>query len=424
MKSHTSGSSTVSINRNTCNSTVQITSNKISLENIICEKLPEKLKGKIIETLTVKETNKKYNNVCAGSIWWSYGAYLKLPTTNCCSSSKICGNCHIDPRFDGYQGFCGEQMKTGKCKNKYCKRVHILEIEAINYTSIIAKNTTTSSATASSATASTSASATIINFRFDFLSTKEFPKLSIKEYTKKQSLNNVWDESFQILKIIKVLIQKKPVIIKKENPVIIKEENPVIIKEENPVIIKEENPVITEEKNPVITKVKLIITNEQPFSVKVKLSFNNINSLIIIDDDGFILVQRNRKFKTSRPTSPVSIISNLKPTPLDFQPNILQKMRNDFNKSPTSEKIKSNISKKVLKNKNKKEKELKNKKEEELKIKKEEELKIKKEEELKIKKEEELQTKIFDNSDEYDEESDDLYDSDDSDYDTKFWSKK
>ena len=408
MKSHTSGSSTVSINRNTCNSTVQITSNKISLENIICEKLPEKLKGKIIETLTVKETNKKYNNVCAGSIWWSYGAYLKLPTTNCCSSSKICGNCHIDPRFDGYQGFCGEQMKTGKCKNKYCKRVHILEIEAINYTSIIAKNTTTSSATASSATASTSASATIINFRFDFLSTKEFPKLSIKEYTKKQSLNNVWDESFQILKIIKVLIQKKPVIIKKENPVIIKEENPVIIKEENPVIIKEENPVITEEKNPVITKVKLIITNEQPFSVKVKLSFNNINSLIIIDDDGFILVQRNRKFKTSRPTSPVSIISNLKPTPLDFQPNILQKMRNDFNKSPTSEKIKSNISKKVLKNKNKKEKELKNKKEEE----------------LKIKKEEELQTKIFDNSDEYDEESDDLYDSDDSDYDTKFWSKK
>ena len=47
MKSHTSGSSTVSINRNTCNSTVQITSNKISLENIICEKLPEKLKGKI-----------------------------------------------------------------------------------------------------------------------------------------------------------------------------------------------------------------------------------------------------------------------------------------------------------------------------------------------------------------------------------------
>lgn len=38
MKSHTSDSSTVPINRNAHNSTVPITSNKISLENIICEK--------------------------------------------------------------------------------------------------------------------------------------------------------------------------------------------------------------------------------------------------------------------------------------------------------------------------------------------------------------------------------------------------
>ena len=388
MKSHTSDSSTVPINRNARNSTVPITSNKISLENIICEKVPEK--SKIIETITVKETNKKYNNVCAGSIWWSYGAYLKLPTTNCCSSSKICGNCHIDPRFDGYQGFCGEQIKTGKCKNKNCKRVHIKEIDAINYTNIITKNTTTTTTTTAS---SAKSSSIVINFRFDLLSTKEFPKLSIKEYTKKQSLNNVWDESLQILKIIKVLIQKKP----------------VITKEENPVITKEEHPVITKEENPVITKVKLIITNEQPFSVKVKLSFNNYNSLIIIDDDGFILVQRNRKFKTSRPTSPVSITSNLKQEPLVFEPNILQKMRNNFNKFPTSEKSKSYISKKEILQKIKKEKELKK-----------EELKKKKEE---LKKEE-LKTKLSEDSDEYDEDSDDLYDSDDSDYDTKFWSKK
>ena len=404
MKS-TSDSSTVPINRNARNSTVPITSNIISLENVIQEKLPEKLKGKIIKTLTVKETNKEYVKVCAGSIWWSLGAYLKLPTTNCCSSSKICGNCHIDPRFDGYQGFCGEQIKTGKCNNKNCKRVHIKEIDAINYTNIITKNTTTTTTTSSA-----KSSSIVINFRFDLLSTKEFPKLSIKEYTKKQSLNNVWDESLQILKIIKVLIQKNPVIVKKENPVITKEENPVITKVENPVITKEENPVITKEENPVITKVKLMITNEQPFLVKVKLSFNNINSLIIIDDDGFILVQRNRKFKTSRPTSPVSITSNLKQEPLVFEPNILQKMRNNFNKFPTSEKSKSYISKKEILQKIKKEKELKK-----------EVLKKKKEEELK---KEELKTKISDDSDEYDEDSDDLYDSDDSDYDTKFWSRK
>ena len=401
MKSHTSDSSTVPINRNARNSTVPTTSNIISLEHVIKETLPEKLKGTIIKTITVKETNKEYVKVCACSIWWSLAAYLKLPTTNCCSSSKICGNCHIDPRFDGYQGFCGEQLKTGKCKNKYCKRVHIKEIDAINYTNIITKNTTTTTTTSSA-----KSSSIVINFRFDLLSTKEFPKLSIKEYTKKQSLNTVWNESLQILKIIKVLIQ----------------ENPVITKKEQPVITKEEHPVITKEENPVITKVKLMITNEQPFSVKVKLSFNNINSLIIIDDDGFILVQRNRKFKTSRPTSPVSIISNLKQEPLVFEPNILQKMRNNFNKFPTSEKSKSYISKKEILQKIKKEKELKkevlkNKKEEELK--KEEQLK--KEEELK---KEELKTKLSEDSDEYDEDSDDLYDSDDSDYDTKFWSRK
>ena len=425
MKSTTSDS-TVNTNKNGYKSTSTVTSNIISLENIIQEKLPEKLKGKITPIITIKETKKTFKNVCAGCIWWPFGVFSKLPTTNCCSSPKICSNCHIDVRYDGLLGLCGEQLKTGKCTNKYCKRAHVLEVDGVNYTRIF-----TNKSNNNSSISNTRSTTIIIKINFDITSAKDFPELPFKQNTKNKCLNNIniWNEPLQIIKVwnvIKVSVNKNQVIANK---------NQVVANENQ--IVANENQIVANETS-VITKVKLLITNEPPFNIKVKLSIisdqsnTNLNVSIknvqqVIDNDGFILVQR----KIKNPTSPKSvmspILSSRKSTssPIIFEPNMLEKLRNEFNKSPTFEKVKHNISKKVLK----KEKDI---------IKKEI-----KEKEIKEKEEKEIKEKILDNSssiivkssmlqndlNKYEDDSDELEDSDydydsDEDYNSKFWPKK
>jgi hypothetical protein len=157
----------------------------------------------------------------------------------------------------------------------------------------------------------------------------------------------------------------------------------------------------------------------------VQLSINEIQSAIntnlkllssiIIDNDGYTLVQRNRK--TSSPVSvlspelvtsfsPISLTSKSKSSPLMFEPNMLQKLRNDFNKSPTFEKVKPNISKKVLKKENAQ----KNKE------------KVLKSKENILNKNSKDDSENDSNSD---SDSDSNYDYDsDEDYNSKFWSKK
>ena len=148
---------------------------------------------------------------------------------------------------------------------------------------------------------------------------------------------------------------------------------------------------------------------------------------IIIDDDGYILVQRHRKTPSpvsvispiplSSPApvispvsvtsfSPIELPSKSTSSPLMFEPNILQKLRNDFNKSPIFVKVKPNISKKVLKKENAQ----KNK------------------EEVLKSKENILNKNSKDDSDsdsdsDYESDSNSDYDSDE-DYNSKFWSKK
>ena len=423
MTSHTSDS-TVTTNRNGNNSTVSVTnSNKISLEYTIKEHSPKNLKGKTIDKITIKETKKEFKDVCAECILYPYLIYSKESTTDCCSSPKKCGNRHVDVRFDGFLGICGEHLKTGKCKNKYCKRAHILEVDSIDYTRISTKSTnkSTNSFTNSSTNSSICISTTVL-ICFDVTSVKDFPKLPFKLNTKKQcsnnmSSNNVWNKPLQILQIIKIT---------KEKPAI-NEEKPVI-NEEKPTI-NEEKPVINEEK-PTIIKVKILITNEQPLIVKVQLSINEIQSAIntnlklsssiIIDDDGYILVQRNRKTSTSPVSviypesvtsfSPISLTSKSNSSPLMFEPNILQKLRNDFNKSPTFVKVKPNISKKILKKENAQ----KNK---------EEVLKSKENILNKNSKDDSKDDSDSDSDSDYESDSNYDYDSDE-DYNSKFWSKK
>jgi len=431
MKSHTSDS-TVTTNRNGHNSTVSVTtSNKISLEDTIKEHSPKNLKGKTISKITIKETKKEFKDVCAECILYPYLIYSKESTTDCCSSPKKCGNRHVDVRFDGFLGICGEHLKTGKCKNKYCKRAHVLEVDSIDYTRISSKSTnkSTNNSTNSFTNSSICISTTIV-ICFDVTSVKDFPKLPFKQNTKKRcsnnmASNNVWNKPLQILQIIKIT-KEKPTITK-EKPVI-NEEKPVI-NEEKPVI-NEKKLVINEEK-PAIIKVKILITNEQPLIVKVQLSINEIQSTIntnlklssiIIDDDGYILVQRNRKTSTSPVSvmypesetsfSPISLTSKSKSSPLMFEPNMLQKLRNDFNKSPTFEKVKPNISKKVLKKENAQ----KNK----------EEVLKSKENILNKNSKDDSENESDSDSDsdsDYDSDSNSDYDSDE-DYNSKFWSKK
>ena len=428
MKSHTCDS-TVTTNHNGNNSAVLVTnSNNISLEDTIKEHSPNNLKGKTICKITIKETKKEFKDVCAECILYPYLIYSKESTTDCCSSPKKCGNRHVDVRFDGFLGICGEHLKTGKCKNKYCKRAHVLEVDSIDYTRISTKST-------NSSTNSSICISTTILICFDITSSKDFPELPFKENTKNQysniSSNNVWNKPLQILQIIKIT-KDKPVI-NKENLAINKEKS--VINEEKPVITKqklainkenlsinEEKPVINEEKPPII-KVKLVITNEQPLIIKVQLSINEIQSAIntnlkllssiIIDNDGYTLVQRNRK--TSSPVSvispelvtsfsPISLTSKSKSSPLMFEPNMLQKLRNDFNKSPTFEKVKPNISKKVLKKEN-----------------------AQKNKEKVLKSKENILNKNSkdDSENDSDSDSDSNYDYDsDEDYNSKFWSKK
>ena len=414
MKSHTSDS-TVTTNRNGHNSTVSVTnSNKISLEDTIKDHSPKNLKGKTICKITIKETKKEFKDVCAECILYPYLIYSKESTTDCCSSPKKCGNRHVDVRFDGFLGICGEHLKTGKCKNKYCKRAHVLEVDSIDYTRISTKSTnkSTNSFTNSSTNSSICISTTIV-ICFDVTSAKDFPKLPFKQNTKKRcsnnmASNNVWNKPLQILQIIKIT---------KEKPTITKEKP----------VINEEKLVINEEK-PAIIKVKILITNEQPLIVKVQLSINEIQSAIntnlklsssiIIDDEGYILVQRNRKTSTSPISvmypesetsfSPISLTS--KSSPLMFEPNMLQKLRNDFNKSPTFEKVKPNISKKVLKKENAQ----KNK---------EEVLKSKENILNKNSKDDSENESDSDSDSDYDSDSNSDYDSDE-DYNSKFWSKK
>jgi len=439
MKSHTSDS-TVTTNQNGHNSTVSVTtSNKISLEDTIKDHSPKNLKGKTISKITIKETKKEFKDVCAECILYPYLIYSKESTTDCCSSPKKCGNRHVDVRFDGFLGICGEHLKTGKCKNKYCKRAHVLEVDSIDYTRISTKSTnnSTNSFTNSFTNSSICISTTIL-ICFDVTSVKDFPKLPFKQNTKKRcsnnmASNNVWNKPLQILQIIKITkekptINKENLVINKENLSInkekpaINEEKPAI-NEEKPAI-NEEKPAINEEK-PAIIKVKLLITNEQPLIIKVQLSINtnlkllinNIKPSIIIDNDGYTLVQRNRK--TSSPVSvmspelvtsfsPISLTSKSKSSPLIFEPNMLQKLRNDFNKSPTIVKVKPNISKKVLKKEN-----------------------AQKNKEEVLKSKENILNKTFKDNSEYESdsesesesESDYDYDSDE-DYNSKFWSKK
>jgi hypothetical protein len=451
MKSHTSDS-TVTTNQNGHNSTVSVTtSNKISLEDTIKDHSPKNLKGKTIGKITIKETKKEFKDVCAECILYPYLIYSKESTIDCCSSSKKCGNRHVDVRFDGFLGICGEHLKTGKCKNKYCKRAHVLEVDSIDYTRIstnksthISTNSSTRISTNSSANSSIRISTTIF-ICFDITSATDFPKLPIKQNTKKRysnnvSSNNVWNEPQQILKIIKMCnmlpVTKEKHVINKENHVINKENH--VINKENHVINKEK-PAINEEK-PATIKVKILITNEQPLIVKVKLSINEIQSAIntnlklsinnmhpsiIIDDDGYILVQRHRKTPSpvsvispiplSSPApvispvsvtsfSPIELPSKSTSSPLMFEPNMLQKLRNDFNKSPIFVKVKPNISKKVLKKENAQ----KNK------------------EEVLKSKENILNKNSKDDSDsdsDYESDSNSDYDSDE-DYNSKFWSKK
>ena len=450
MKSHTCDSTVTTTTRNAHNSTVSVTpSNKISLEDTIKENSPKNLKGKIINKITIKETKKEFKDVCAECILYPYLIYSKEPITDCCSSPKKCGNRHVDVRFDGFLGICGEHLKTGKCTNKYCKRAHVLEVDSIDYTRIstnkstrISTNSSTRISTNSSANSSIRISTTIF-ICFDITSATDFPKLPIKQNTKKRcsnnmSSNNVWNEPLQILKIIK-MCNMLPVTKEKH---VINEEKHVINEEKH--VINEENHVINEEK-PTIIKVKLLITNEQPLIVKVKLSINEIQSVIntnlklsinnmqpsiIIDDDGYILVQRHRKTP-----SPVSVISHIPVTshvpvtspvpvtsfspielpskstssPLMFEPNTLQKLRNDFNKSPTFVKVKPNISKKVLKKENaQKNKEALKTKENILNKKSNDESNVKYE---------------SDSDDNSDSDNDSDYDSD-YDYKSKFWPKK
>jgi hypothetical protein len=420
MKSHTSDS-TVTTNRNGHNSTVSVTtSNKISLEDTIKDHSPKNLKGKTISKITIKETKKEFKDVCAECILYPYLIYSKESTTDCCSSPKKCGNRHVDVRFDGFLGICGEHLKTGKCKNKYCKRAHVLEVDSIDYTCISTKST-------NSSTNSSICISTTILICFDITSSKDFPELPFKQNTKNQYLNmssnNVWNKPLQILQIIQI-IKEKPIInkenlaINKEKPVITKQK--LAINKEN-LSINEEKPVINEEKPPII-KVKLVITNEQPLIIKVQLSINEISAIntnlkllssIIIDNDGYTLVQRNRK--TSSPVSvlspelvtsfsPISLTSKSKSSPLMFEPNMLQKLRNDFNKSPTFEKVKPNISKKVLKKEN-----------------------AQKNKEKVLKSKENILNKNSKDDSENDSnsDSDSNYDYDsDEDYNSKFWSKK
>jgi hypothetical protein len=412
MKSHTCDS-TVTTNRNGHNSTVSVTtSNKISLEDTIKDHSPKNLKGKTISKITIKETKKEFKDVCAECILYPYLIYSKESTTDCCSSPKKCGNRHVDVRFDGFLGICGEHLKTGKCKNKYCKRAHVLEVDSIDYTCISTKSTnnSTNSFTNSFTNSSICISTTIL-ICFDVTSVKDFPKLPFKQNTKKRcsnnmASNNVWNKPLQILQIIKIT---------KEKPTINKEN--LVINKEKPVI-NEEKPAINEEK-PAIIKVKLLITNEQPLIIKVQLSINtnlkllinNRQPSIIIDNDGYTLVQRNRK--TSSPVSvmspelvtsfsPISLTSKSKSSPLIFEPNILEKLRNDFNKSPTFVKVKPNISKKVLKKEN---------------------AQKNKEEVLKSKENILNKNSKDDSENDYDSDSDSDYDSDE-DYNSKFWSKK
>ena len=428
MKSHTSDS-TVTTNQNGHNSTVSVTtSNKISLEDTIKDHSPKNLKGKTISKITIKETKKEFKDVCAECILYPYLIYSKESTIDCCSSSKKCGNRHVDVRFDGFLGICGEHLKTGKCKNKYCKRAHVLEVDSIDYTRISTKSTnnSTNSFTNSFTNSSICISTTIL-ICFDVTSVKDFPKLPFKQNTKKRcsnnmASNNVWNKPLQILQIIKIT-KEKPTI-NKENLVINKEN--LSINKEKPAI-NEEKPAINEEK-PAIIKVKLLITNEQPLIIKVQLSINEIQSAIntnlklssiIIDNDGYTLVQRNRK--TSSPVSvmspelvtsfsPISLTSKSKSSPLMFEPNILEKLRNDFNKSPTFVKVKPNISKKVLKKEN---------------AQKNKEVVLKSKENIlnKNSKDDSENKSESDSDSDYDSDSNSDYDSDE-DYNSKFWSKK
>jgi hypothetical protein len=435
MKSHTSDS-TVTTNQNGHNSTVSVTtSNKISLEDTIKDHSPKNLKGKTISKITIKETKKEFKDVCAECILYPYLIYSKESTIDCCSSSKKCGNRHVDVRFDGFLGICGEHLKTGKCKNKYCKRAHVLEVDSIDYTRISTKSTnnSTNSFTNSFTNSSICISTTIL-ICFDVTSVKDFPKLPFKQNTKKRcsnnmASNNVWNKPLQILQIIKITkekptINKENLVINKENLVINKEN--LSINKEKPAI-NEEKPAINEEK-PAIIKVKLLITNEQPLIIKVQLSINEIQSAIntnlklssiIIDNDGYTLVQRNRK--TSSPVSvmspelvtsfsPISLTSKSKSSPLMFEPNILEKLRNDFNKSPTFVKVKPNISKKVLKKEN---------------AQKNKEVVLKSKENIlnKNSKDDSENKSESDSDSDYDSDSNSDYDSDE-DYNSKFWSKK
>jgi hypothetical protein len=445
MKSHTCDS-TVTTNHNGNNSAVLVTtSNKISLEDTIKDHSPKNLKGKTISKITIKETKKEFKDVCAECILYPYLIYSKESTTDCCSSPKKCGNRHVDVRFDGFLGICGEHLKTGKCKNKYCKRAHVLEVDSIDYTRISTKSTnnSTNSFTNSFTNSSICISTTIL-ICFDVTSVKDFPKLPFKQNTKKRcsnnmASNNVWNKPLQILQIIKITkekptINKENLVINKENLSInkkkpaINEEKPAI-NEEKPAI-NEEKPAINEEK-PAIIKVKLLITNEQPLIIKVQLSINTnlkLLSSIIIDNDGYTLVQRNRKTSTSPVSvmspelvtsfSPISLTSKSKSSPLIFEPNMLQKLRNDFNKSPTIVKVKPNISKKVLKKENAQ----KNK---------EEVLKSKENILNKNSKDDSENKSESDSNSDYDSDSNSDYDSDsdsdydsDEDYNSKFWSKK
>jgi hypothetical protein len=435
MKSHTSDS-TVTTNQNGHNFTVSVTtSNKISLEDTIKDHSPKNLKGKTISKITIKETKKEFKDVCAECILYPYLIYSKESTIDCCSSSKKCGNRHVDVRFDGFLGICGEHLKTGKCKNKYCKRAHVLEVDSIDYTRISTKSTnnSTNSFTNSFTNSSICISTTIL-ICFDVTSVKDFPKLPFKQNTKKRcsnnmASNNVWNKPLQILQIIKITkekptINKENLVINKENLVINKEN--LSINKEKPAI-NEEKPAINEEK-PAIIKVKLLITNEQPLIIKVQLSINEIQSAIntnlklssiIIDNDGYTLVQRNRK--TSSPVSvmspelvtsfsPISLTSKSKSSPLMFEPNILEKLRNDFNKSPTFVKVKPNISKKVLKKEN---------------AQKNKEVVLKSKENIlnKNSKDDSENKSDSDSNSDYDSDSNSDYDSDE-DYNSKFWSKK
>jgi len=435
MKSHTCDS-TVTTNHNGNNSAVLVTnSNNISLEDTIKEHSPNNLKGKTICKITIKETKKEFKDVCAECILYPYLIYSKESTTDCCSSPKKCGNRHVDVRFDGFLGICGEHLKTGKCKNKYCKRAHVLEVDSIDYTRISTKSTnnSTNSFTNSFTNSSICISTTIL-ICFDVTSVKDFPKLPFKQNTKKRcsnnmASNNVWNKPLQILQIIKITkekptINKENLVINKEN-LSINKEKPAI-NEEKPAI-NEEKPAINEEK-PAIIKVKLLITNEQPLIIKVQLSINtnlkllinNIKPSIIIDNDGYTLVQRNRKTSTSPVSvmspelvtsfSPISLTSKSKSSPLIFEPNILEKLRNDFNKSPTIVKVKPNISKKVLKKENAQ----KNK---------EEVLKSKENILNKNSKDDSENDSDSDSNSDYDSDSNSDYDSDE-DYNSKFWSKK